>query len=356
MAGVSNTVARPIKNGIKRQVAAANLDPHEWSFDDVPDDEKEACYLYEYAREFYKSSKHLQKFYAQWKTPAKKRSGQNYLAWEKAFDLLETHCENFPRIDFENFPKIAWQDLGIWPKGAPEAVQENLKKSAAKSVNEWSKRFRKSRFDRLNMATLRQLEPTRIMQQAAQSVEQSYQSPEERYAEQVLREAEHEFGQPKDYLLTIFKELHEWVPWRRMSGETEYGFFAIDWGYRDAEIRRAFGEWLEDQRQERKKLGLSDEKPAISRGGFADRLNWLGALRVKNYFPKKGQLVDYDGAYLTRLKVAAPYKFYTDLCKAAKRAEKEMARLFPSDWDESAWRHKQKQQQKSTAQLPEFLK
>jgi hypothetical protein len=141
-----------------------------------------------------------------------------------------------------------------------------------------------------------------------------------------------------------------------MSGETEYGFFAIDWGYRDAEIRRAFGEWLEDQRQERKKLGLSDEKPAISRGGFADRLNWLGALRVKNYFPKKGQLVDYDGAYLTRLKVAAPYKFYTDLCKAAKRAEKEMARLFPSDWDESAWRHKQKQQQKSTAQLPEFLK
>jgi hypothetical protein len=319
----------------------------DWHFGGVPDDEKEACYLYEYAREFFKSNKHLQKFYEEWKKPAKKGSGQNYIAWIKALDLLRTRCENFPRIDFDYFPKVAWQDLPRkWPLGC--SVTIDLRRESADDVNEWSKRFRKSRFDRLNMATLRELEPARMLEQEVQSVEKSYQKPQEQYAERLLRE----FEPPKDHLLTIFKKRHEWVPWRKLLGETEYGFFAIDWGYRDTEIRRAFGEWLEDQRQVRKKLGLSDDKPAPSRGGFADRLNWLGALRVKNHFRKK-DLVDYND---TNLKVDAPYSHYPDLCENANRAKKEIARLFTDDWSEKEWRRKQREQAKRPRSLPEFLK
>lgn len=340
---------RTRKGNASAAVAGVPLPPHEWDFAGVPKEEKEACYLYEYAREFFKSSKHLQKFYDEWQKPAEKRSGQNYIAWIKARDLLTTRCEIFPHINFENFPQIAWQNLGIWPKEAPKAAQCKLRQEASEMVNDWSNRFRKSRFSRLNMATVRQLEPSRIIDEILQPIEKSYLSPGERYAEQLLRE----FEPPKDHLLTIFKNQHD-RPSRKVLGETEYGFFAIDWGHNDNQIKQAFKEWLDDQREERKKLGLSDKKPAKgNRGSYADRLRWLGALRVKNHYRRRSALVDGND---TNLKVDAPYCHYPDLCESAIKAEMEITRLFSDDWNESEWRRKQKERDKRPLLLPEFLK
>jgi hypothetical protein len=66
------------------------LHEHEWKFDGVPKEQLEACYLYEYAREFFKSSKHLQGFYEEWNDPNGKRKGKYLEAWHKAMDLLRT--------------------------------------------------------------------------------------------------------------------------------------------------------------------------------------------------------------------------------------------------------------------------
>jgi hypothetical protein len=97
----------------------------------------------------------------------------------------------------------------------------------------------------------------------------------------------------------------------------ERGSFAINWYYPDAQLKRAFAEWLSEQRKDREKRGLTEitYKPR-GRGGFRDRLNWLGALRVVNHYSKK-QLVDYAD---TNLKVGAPYRHLPDLYEAAKKA------------------------------------
>lgn len=50
MAGVSNTVARPFKKGIKQQVVTANFDPHEWDFRGVDPDHLDAILFYERER------------------------------------------------------------------------------------------------------------------------------------------------------------------------------------------------------------------------------------------------------------------------------------------------------------------
>jgi hypothetical protein len=96
--------------------------------------------------------------------------------------------------------------------------------------------------------------------------------------------------------------------------------FAINWNYPDAELKRAFAKWLLKQRKDREK----SEPPEIKykpkrRGGFSDRLNWLGALRVREHY-QTSQLVNYQDQD-AKLKVAAPYSYSTDLYKNAKKAD-----------------------------------
>ena len=51
-----------------------------------------------------------------------------------------------------------------------------------------------------------------------------------------------------------------------------------------------------DQRQEREKLGLKAIKyRKTSRGGFRDKLRWLGALRIVSHY-SRGELSDYPCA------------------------------------------------------------
>ena len=303
---MSNTVARPIKSRIKQQVGTANLDPHEWDFSRVPKAETEACYLYESAREFFKTSQHLQKLRNRWCRPAKGKGVEGFLAWDQALDLLRTRCKNFPDINFKYFPEVAWQDL-------PDLERSR----ATEYVNEWATRLRKWHSDRLHIETLRQCEPPNIRK------------------------------------IETFRDYHDFFHRKQDLSETEYGFFAVNWGFKNSQIVEAFKHWLNDQREVRRTSGLKEAKPEPSRGQFRDKLSWLCALRLKNHYRKK-ELVDYND---TNLKiVGAPYSHYPDLLDAAKKAKDEMAKLFPSDWDESAWRQKQKQQPKPKVQVPEFLK
>ena len=303
---MSNTVARPIKNGIKQQVAAGNLDPQEWDFSNVPQKETEACYLYESAREFFKKSQHLQKLRNRWCSHQKGKGVEGYLAWGQALDLLRTRCKNFPDVNFKYFPEVAWQDL-------PDLARSR----AAEYVNYRGAQARKQPSDRLHIETLRQCEPANIRS------------------------------------LEAFQDYHDYFHPVQDEDQTEYGFFAVNWGFKSSQIVEAFKHWLNDQGEVRRTSGLKEAKPEPSRGQFRDKLNWLCALRLKNHYRKK-ELVDYNDA---RLKIAgAPYSHYPDLLDAAKKAKQEIARLFSRDWDESAWRQKQKQQPKIKAQLPEFLK
>jgi hypothetical protein len=106
---------------------------------------------------------------------------------------------------------------------------------------------------------------------------------------------------------------------------TEYGFFAINWRYADREIKQRFAKWLSARRKE------MDYK-AKARGGSMDRLNWLGALRVLNHY-RKTPLVDY---YLqdSKLMVAAPYRYSSDLYKNAKKAG-NLLEIFSELFDRS---------------------
>ena len=61
------------------------------------------------------------------------------------------------------------------------------------------------------------------------------------------------------------------------------------------------------------------------RGGFKDQLNWLGALRLREYYPRN-QLA--DDTYL-RLEISdPPYSNLPDLYEAAKKARELLGKLL----------------------------
>jgi hypothetical protein len=109
------------------------------------------------------------------------------------------------------------------------------------------------------------------------------------------------------------------------NSQIESGFLKINWNYPDAELKRAFAKWLSEERKGREKRGLTEIKyKPKGRGGFRDRLNWLGALRVAKHY-SKNQLVDYAD---TNLKVDAPYSHLPDLYENAKKAAKLLDMLL----------------------------
>ena len=295
------------------------LSTHEWNFRDVPNDELEACYLYEYAREFFKSSKHLQKLRQEWNDPSKKRDGKHLTALTKAWDLLQTRRKNFPYIDFNYFPKIAWQDLSVLPKTAGRRFKMNLRRDATGHVNEWAIRHRECATDRLHIETLRQCEPPNIR------------------------------------TIESFRDYHQFFHCKQDLIDTEYGFFAINWDFKDSQIIEAFKHWLNEQRKARRTCGLTEAKHIVSRGGFTDRLNWLGALRATTHYRHKDLVAHAD----TKLKVHTPYSHYSDLQSAAKKARTEIKRLFPSQWNEKDFLRRQREEdlflKKHPLVIPEAL-
>jgi hypothetical protein len=125
--------------------------------------------------------------------------------------------------------------------------------------------------------------------------------------------------------IEAFAYVHELLSDEELD-QTEYGFFAINWNYPDGEIESAFKSWLNEQRGERTKRGLTEIKHRkTARGGFRDKLRWLGALRVINHYPP-GKLADLPIKVVDNpswwLKVPAPYSYLPDLYEAAKKAQR----------------------------------
>jgi len=124
---------------------------------------------------------------------------------------------------------------------------------------------------------------------------------------------------------------HRWNSLPVPKSSIKRGSFAINWNYPDAELKRAFAKWLSKQRKagEKSELTVIKYKPR-RRGGFRDRLRWLGALRVAQYYGTT-QLVNYQDQD-AKLKVAAPYRYSTDLYKNARKARNLLDQLSEARW------------------------
>ena len=218
-----------------RKVQSAELDPNEWCFVSVLKPEVQACFNYEYAREFAKQS----------------------ASSSRPFSAL-----------YDWFPDKSWQALDA-------EIKSILMTLNYYSFPGYSNSFK--------IQSLQQLKENRVG----------------------------------------IKELLRLVR-AGANSDSEYGFFEIDWDHPDADIKRAFVEWLSGERDKRKKRGLTKIKYKLKgRGGFRDRLNWLGALRVVQHY-RKSQLVDYAD---TNLKVDAPYCHLPDLYEGAKKAKTQLETL-----------------------------
>jgi hypothetical protein len=270
----------------KQSMSAKVLEPEEWNFSSLQSAQVESCYLYEYGREMTRQwPRLLQLFRA-----LEQRSGlpREHPKWWKeplTYRLIHRAFSRrfqgvFPAVSFEFFPHIPWQALNDTRRSAMMEDVTELRDS------------HNHRLDRLSIQTLRGLEAANV-------------TSIEGFA----------------YLRELFSN-HE-------LDQTEYGFFAINWNYGNPEIIDAFTSWLQEQRQQREKLGLKAMKyRKTSRGGFGDKLRWLGALRIVNHY-SPSELSDYpciDNPN-KKLKVPAPYSHLPDLYEAAKKAQSLVGRI-----------------------------
>ena len=253
------------------------LDPAESDFRSIPKPEIETCFIYEYARELTKRCPRILSLFAQWqagwsagkKTPQFSKAREAY----KEFRKIMTACfPDFPLINEDWFPDTPWQKLDV--KVRCRLVEE-LNKGPQHYWNSLPSH-------KLSIQTFK-FEKRNEMAWG-----------EWRYVPQPFREED--------------------------ISQTERGTFAINWHYPDTQLTRAFAEWLSEQRKDREQRGLTEIKyKQKGRGGFRDQLNWLGALRVMEHYPRK-QLVEYPK---TRLKInAPPYYHLPDFYEGAKKARK----------------------------------
>lgn len=273
------------------------LPESEWNFGSVPSDELEACYYYEYARQFYGVSNTLQKLRAaseacrSWQHGVRnvkprpqlpKEHELGLLADYYAACILSARVEIDVRLDFRTFPIMTWQELRL--KGGPNDWPAKHALWSAES----NQQRRNYPADRLHIETLAQLEP------------------------------------PSIRTLPAWIDYHGWFRRDQDLTNTDYGFFAINWNFSLSEIEASFKKWLNAMGKQK---GAKPNRRVNSRGGYRDKLNRLGALRMQKHYPKR-ELLEYGES---RLKINASYSNYPDLVEAAKKAEHEMMKLFPSD-------------------------
>ena len=279
-------------------VPTAPLRETEWKFDAVPPDEIEGCYFYEYSCEYFKHSRTLQDLRTRWvaseawsaahwrdkpRPPITIQRVDGLLAYTVAERILNSRLGYPLAFIFQSFPSVPWQELR-------SETAETLPVAWGKLATADRRRERR-RNTRLHIETQAQLEPANIG------------------------------------TLPAWIRHHEFYRRGQDLSNTEYGFFAINWDYPPSEIRRAFGDWLEERRTEGKR------KPRIrhkSRGEARDKLRLLGALRVKEHYRKR-ELAPPCDSRDSNLKVDAPYSHYPDLVVAANKARRLIAEMFPSE-------------------------
>jgi hypothetical protein len=240
----------------------SELDRDEWFFCKIPESELKACFIYEYAREL------------RWRSPAaldrivksegdrviRVRPERSKLDFGK---IMRDYVPDFLRISNGKFPDISWQKLDqkvrlMLVEAANKVHPEDL---FLRDVTITSDALRKSHIS------------TETLQWANQPVVDN------------------------EYLR-----------------ETAYGL-EIKFNKPDSGIKRAFAQWLS---MERKRRGLAKikYKRQTGRGGFWDRLNGLGALRLVNRY-RWTELVNYTSP---KLKNDAYYSSVRDLRAGAKKA------------------------------------
>ncbi len=214
-----------------------------------------------------------------WESP--KGSPKRILGWE-AYDnfrkAMKKCFHDYPAISYEWFPKQPWQ-----------ALNKEIRQTHSDEVKEGLHHYWNNLpHGKLSIHTLRELEGANVK------------------------------------AIGSFQWTHECLHQEEIS-ETEYGFFAINWNHDNSDIKDAFGKWLTEQRNERQQRGLTGIKHIKkSRGGFKDRLNWLGALRVVEFYPA-AMLTDYPDS---NLKIDAPYSHAPDLYENAKKAREYLRNLI----------------------------
>lgn len=285
---------------MKKSVTTAASFRNEWHFDDIPPGELGACYAYEYGREVVSQWLRFLRLLAIWKMRGELPKGhpdrwKGMQTFRLIHRFLSGRLSGFPPVSSEFFPGICWQDVNEKQRGE---MAESFKDG-------WEQRKRELPQNRFSISTLRELKPANIDS------------------------------------LFAFAWVHELLADYDLS-QTEYGFFAIDWNFDDPAIVGAFTDWLKVQRAERERLGADSPKyRKKGRGGFRDKLRWLGALRVIHHY-SPDELADYADS---NLKVDAPYSHLPDLYEAAKKAQTVVdairARKGPPpkpQWDSKALR------------------
>ena len=260
------------------------LTPTEWFFAEIPKPEIEACFRFEYARELAKRCRRIKDLLAEFKAGqgAPKGTAARSKGWKAQLQLVEIMRACFPHslIVFDQyFPAKPWQVLDQEMREAMvEYLNETLelRQSCARP---WI----------LSIRTVREL------------------GPDER-------------------TIRMFQHLHEFLSEEDFS-QTEYGFVSINWNHAGSAIKRAFAEWLSEQLEDRKKRGLPiiNYQSKTGRGGPADRLNALGALRVVDYCSAPDELSGYTTA---KARYKAYYSNVRELREAAEKAAKLLDMLL----------------------------
>jgi hypothetical protein len=253
------------------------LDSKEWDFRSIPQFEIEACHIYEYARELTRRSPRLSDLFAKWQAgwKGRKRTFQ-FSEGKKAYiefrKIMTTCFPDFPLINGDWFPDTPWQELD---------------------------------------ATVR-----------SRLVKQVNNGPQHYWHRVPSHKLHFETFKFEPQLRGEWKWRYVPEPFRREDiSQIERGFFEINWHYTDAQLRRAFTEWLLEQRKDREKRGLTEVKyKPKGRGSCKDQLNWLAGLRVMRRYRKK-ELVDATG-YRLKTTVPRPYSNYPELCEGAKKARR----------------------------------
>ena len=238
----------------------------EWNFESEKLSENEllACHAHEYAREIAKRYKPISKLLEiKWRYERLPKGNTERWRWVAAFDKLNDL--GIPiSLSFAAARDLSWYSL-------PSHLKKTAVRSSAREQN-------LEQLSGLAISTIRELEPSPCTTM--------------------------ELFQIVDKLLR-----------REHQEQIEYGFFSINWKSHDGRLKKNFADWINQQRKELKKRGVT-KKP--SRGGLRDQLRWLGALRVKEHYSGK-TLVDYPHP---KLKVRAPFSNLPDLYAAAKDAKK----------------------------------
>lgn len=278
---------------MKRRGTTRTIDEAEWNFLSrtlIPDSEVAACFLYEFAREFAKDS-----------TRWKELTGQ--LAQEQGMPRGDPRRRGLLRV---------YRAIGALLGPASHVVLSSPRCQDHFLSTPWAK---------LDTASRRQVvmdleeglaRPVNLVECVCLLVTLERDLPEWRPAG------------VEDF--TAWKTLDHCFHWGRVDErQREYGFFAIDWNYTDAQLKEEFSKFLREKRE--------DRRAAESRQGknkMRHHLCALGAKRLLDAGLTAEAAMDYTGAVNADSKgdfrplYGAPRTWYV----AKRRVERLIGGLF----------------------------